>query len=226
MSEFRNPTDLLTYHLSHTWGSLGRSMGDYFSVLRREKTALAAQRGGDDSFGRNQTEVSEFFRIPRRDAVNLALGNAKTLQAKFSKIADDCLRIDPDEVSGIAPTLALGLSGAELARLAADNRSSFGCLRAIAAQNCAYSRALKRALDAFAETVSSLPEKCYGYVQRACNGTNDVGRTQSPDLLKTLISERIADVDAAWARLGDAIDAEAQDDPLRSALDAWAAANR
>ena len=32
MSELRNTTDLLTYHLSHNWGSHDRSMSDYFSV--------------------------------------------------------------------------------------------------------------------------------------------------------------------------------------------------
>lgn len=222
---FSNCAEIMRYHFNHSWGSLGRSMSDYFSVLRREKTALAAQRGGDDSFGRNQAEVCEYFRVPRRDAVNLALGSARVLRDKMQKIATDALKIDPDQVAAIAPTLALGLNDAELARLAADHRDSLATLRAIGAQrDSAYARALRRALDDFSATVSALPEKCFVYVQRACSGQNDVSRTQSVDLLKSLIEERIADVDAAWSRLGDAIDGRTEQDPLRSALDTWAAA--
>ena len=223
---FSNCAEVMRYHLNHNWAGIGRPLAELFSVQRREQTALAAQRGGDDSFGRNPNEVREGFRVQRADAVSATLGGARVLRGKLAGVATNALKIDPAEVAAIAPVLALKLGESELARLAADNHSSLGALRAIAAQNCAYGRSLKRALDGYVEAVQSVPEKSFAFAQRACNGTNDVGRTQSPDLLKTLISERIADVDAAWARLGDAIDAEAQDDPLRSALDAWAAANR
>lgn len=223
---FSNCAEVMRYHLNHNWAGIGRPLAELFSVQRREQTALAAQRGGDDSFGRNPNEVREGFRVQRADAVSATLGGARVLRGKLAGVATNALKIDPAEVAAIAPVLALKLEESELARLAADNRSSLGALRAIAAQNCAYGRSLKRALDGYVEAVQSVPEKSFAFAQRACNGQNDVSRTQSPDLLKTLISERIADVDAAWARLGDAIDAEAQDDPLRSALDAWAAANR
>lgn len=222
---FSNCAEAMRYHLNHNWAGIGRPLAELFSVQRREQTALAAQRGGDDSFGRNPNEVREGFRVQRADAVSATLGGARVLRGKLAGVATNALKIDPAEVAAIAPVLALKLGESELARLAADNRSSLGALRAIAAQNCAYGRSLKRALDGYVEAVQSVPEKSFAFAQRACNGQNDVSRTQSPDLLKTLISERIADVDAAWARLGDAIDAEAQDDPLRSALDAWAAAN-
>lgn len=225
MTELVNPKSLLEYHLAHNWGAISRSLGEVFATDRREEYALSALKGGDTSLGDSPSAIRERFRVPRRDAENLALGGARVLRDKFAKIADDCLKIDPDQVTAVAPTLALGLSDAELARLAADNRNSFGCLRAIAAQDSAYSRALKRALDSFAEVVQAVPEKVYGYMQRACNGTNDVARKQDPDLLKSLIEAQIADVDAAWSHLSDTIEAKAEQDPLQAALDAWAAAN-
>lgn len=223
MSEFRNPTDLLTYHFAHNWGGIARPLGEAFAIDRREEYALSALKGGDISMGDTPSAIRERFRVPRRDAESLCLGGARVMRDKFSKICNDVLRIDPAEVAAIAPTLKLGLTDDELARLASDNRNSLGALRAIASLDSAYSRALKRALDGFAEAVEAVPAKVYGYTERACYGENDVARAKDPDLLKSLIDHRISDVDAAWACLGDAIEGRAEQDPLQAALDNWAA---
>lgn len=219
MTEFANPISLFNYHLAHGWSGVSRPLGEVFAAQRREEYALAALKGGDTSMGDTQSAVRERFRVQRADAANLAIGGAKALSAKFAKIADDCLRIDPAEVAAISPTLALGLADAELARLASDNRNSLGALRAIAAQNCAYSRALKRALDGFAEAVQAVPEKTLAFAQRAATGQNDVSRTRDADLLRGLIEEKIAAVDAAWEHLNDAVAGEAKEDFLVRAFD-------
>lgn len=223
MTELVNPKSLLEYHLAHNWGAISRPLGEVFATDRREEYALSALKGGDTSLGDSPSAIRERFRVPRRDAENLALGGARVLRDKFAKIASDCLRIDPAEVAAIAPALELGLTDGELSRLARDNRSSFGVLRAIAAQDNAYSRALKRALGGFAEAVQAVPAKCYGYTERAIDGQNDVSRAKDPDLLKTLIERRISDVDAAWSRLDDAIEGKAAQDPLQAAMNSWAA---
>lgn len=223
MTELVNPKSLLDYHLSHGWSAISRPLGEAFAIDRREEYALSALKGGDVSMGDTPSAIRERFRVPRRDAESLCLGGARVMRDKFSKICDDVLRIDPAEVAAIAPTLKLGLTDDELARLASDNRNSLGALRAIASLDSAYSRALKRALDAFAEAVEAVPTKVYSYTERACYGENDVARAKDPDLLKSLIEHRISDVDVAWATLGNAIEGKAEQDPLQSALDAWAA---
>lgn len=223
MTELVNPKSLLDYHLSHGWSAISRPLGEAFAIDRREEYALSALKGGDVSMGDTPSAVKSHFKVQRRDAENLCLGGARVLRDKFSKICNDVLRIDPAEVAAIAPTLKLGLTDGELARLASDNRNSLGALRAIASLDSAYSRALKRALDGFAEAVEAVPAKVYGYTERACYGENDVARAKDPDLLKSLIDHRIADVDAAWACLGDAIEGTSTQDPLQAALDNWAA---
>lgn len=218
-NEFANCAEVMRYHLNHNWAGIERPLTELFGIERREQTALAAQRGGDDSFGRNPNEVREGFRVQRADAVNATLGSAQALRDKLAKIADNSLKIDPADVSAVAPTLALGLTDAELSRLASDHRSSLGSLRAIAAQNCAYSRSLKRALDEYGVAVQAVPEKAYSFAQRAANGRNDVSRTRNVDLLKALIEEKIAAVDSAWTHLGDAIAGQATEDFLVRAFD-------
>ena len=218
-NEFANCAEVMRYHLNHNWAGIERPLTELFGIERREQTALAAQRGGDDSFGRNPNEVREGFRVQRADAVNATLGGARVLRDKLAKLADDALKIDPAAVAEIAPTLALGLGESELARLAADHRNSLGALRAIASQNCAYSRSLKRALDGYASAVQAVPEKAFSFAQRAANGRNDVSRTRDADLLRGLIEEKIAAVDEAWEHLGDAIAGQATEDFLVRAFD-------
>ena len=217
--EFGNCAEVMRYHLNHNWAGIGRPLAELFSIQRREQTALAAQRGGDESFGSNPNEVREGFRVLRADAVSATVSGARVLRDKLAKIADDALKIDPADVAAIAPTLTLGLSDVELMRLASGQRSSLGALRAIASQNCVYSRSLKRALDRYAEAVQVVPGKAFAFAQRAANGQNDVSRTCDADLLRGLIEEKIAAVDAAWENLGDVIAGRAKEDFLVRAFD-------
>lgn len=220
---FSNPTTVFRYHVDHAWSDIARPLGELYGVMRRERTAMAAQRGGDDSFGRNQSEVSEFFRIPRRDAVNLALSGARALSGKLAKIADDCLSIVPADVAAVEPLLKLNLDDGELRRLSRDGRASLGVLRAVASLDCAFGRQLRRALDDFTEAVSAVPEKTLAFSQRAAAGTNDPGRQQDPELLRELIDGRITAVDEAWTHLQNTIDGVEEETPLGASLSRWAA---
>lgn len=216
MGQFSKVPETMKDTFTRAYGAslLGRTLDGFAANEAKQERDLQAFRGGCRDY-RSEQAIREVYKRKNSGLEKDGHVLVDQITEKIRKAADAAMAYDLARAAQLAPMVPL-LDGADVLRLARQNRDDAAVLRVLAKADCPEGRRLGSALARCDEALETWLAKVERFALHAVAGTNDVKKSDDYTALVARITEKLQ---GAWDDLSTIIDGgQVGGDPLANAV--------